>query len=256
MGGTRRWWARVALGVERSVAIILGIDTAGWVSGVALVAQGEGLASAAIRQRVAVARPLLRSIDRLLDWAGATVADLAGIAVNVGPGTFTGLRVGLATAQGLAMASGKPLIGCSVFDALVALVPEWHGVICPVVEARKGEVYAALYHQANHQLHQVMSGRVVPPEQVCALITERTLLLGSGVKAYGALFTATLGERAVCMHCGMEDSGVAVSVARVGETRLAQVGTGDLHPPAPLYIRPADARRPRQASMAPDGAHQ
>jgi tRNA threonylcarbamoyladenosine biosynthesis protein TsaB len=239
------WFARAVLRGERRGAIILGIDTAGWVSGVALVAQGEGLASVAIRQGVTVARPLLRSIDRLLEWAGVTVADLAGIAVNVGPGTFTGLRVGLATAQGLAMASGKPLIGCSAFEALVALVPWWHGAICPVLEARRGEVYAALYHQANQPPQQVVPGMVVPPEQVCALITERTLLLGSGVKTYGALFTATLGERAVCMPGGLEDSGVAVSVARVGETRLEQVGSGELRPPVPLYIRPADARLPR-----------
>jgi tRNA threonylcarbamoyladenosine biosynthesis protein TsaB len=237
----------VVLRVERSVAIILGIDTTGRVSGVALVAQGEALASVAIRQGVAAARPLLRSIDRLLDWAGVRLADLAGMAVNVGPGTFTGLRVGLATVQGLAMASGRPLIGCSVFDALVALVPEWHGAVCPVVEARQGEVYAALYHQANQQPHQVMPGMVVPPERVCTLITERTLFLGSGVKVYGALFTAALGERAVCLHGGIADSGVAVSVARVGEARLAQAGAGELCPPVPLYIRPADARRPRGA---------
>jgi tRNA threonylcarbamoyladenosine biosynthesis protein TsaB len=226
------------------------------VSGVALVAKGEGLASVAIRQGVLAARPLLRSIDRLLAWTEATVADLAGIVVNVGPGTFTGLRVGLATAQGLAMASGKPLIGCSVFDALVALVPEWHGAICPVLEARKGEVYAALYHQANHQLQQRMPGMVVPPERVCTLITERTLFLGSGVKAYGALFTATLGAWAVCVHSGIEDSGVAVSLARVGEARLEQGGSGELLPPVPLYIRPADARLPRQATTALERASQ
>lgn len=216
----------------------------------ALVAKGEGLASVAIRQGVSAARPLLRSIDQLLEWTAATVADLTGIVVNVGPGTFTGLRVGLATAQGLAMASGKPLIGCSAFDALVALVPEWHGAICPVLEARKGEVYAALYHQVNRQPHQIMPGMVVSPERVCTLITERTLFLGSGVKAYGTLFAAALGERAVCLHGGTGDSSIVVSMARVGEARLEQVGSGELLPPVPLYIRPADARLPRQATTA------
>jgi tRNA threonylcarbamoyladenosine biosynthesis protein TsaB len=232
--------------------IVLGVDTAGPVSGVALVAAGQVLASLAVRQVSAFARPLLRSIDRLLHWTGYTLADLGGIAVNVGPGAFTGIRVGLATAQGLAVASGKPLVGCSAFEALVALASAWEGAICPVLDARKGEVYAALYQQHGHQYHQVRPGMVMRPEDLCALIVERTLFLGSGTQVYGAVFTAALGEQAICVNPGIEELGIAVSVARVGQARLERTpGEGPPHP-EPLYIRRADARLPRHTAPTLD----
>jgi tRNA threonylcarbamoyladenosine biosynthesis protein TsaB len=229
--------------------IVLGIDTAGPVSGVALVAAGEVLAALAVRQTFAAVRPLLRSIDRLLGWTGYRLADVDGIGVNIGPGAFTGLRVGLATAQGLVMATGKPVVGCSAFEALVAGVAGWEGAICPVLEARQGEVYAALYHRQTQQYQQALAGMVVTPEDLCGLITERTLFLGSGTRVYGAVFTAALNERAVCVHLDGEEVGLAVRIARLGQARLEKAPAGETAPLAPLYIRPADARLPRQAAQ-------
>jgi tRNA threonylcarbamoyladenosine biosynthesis protein TsaB len=229
--------------------IILGIDTAGPGGGVALIAEQQVLASVFIRQPAAFSRLLLPCIDRLLAWTGYTLTDLTGLVVNVGPGVFTGLRIGLATAQGLAMACGKPLVGCSTFEALLALVPYWEGAICPVIEARRGEVYAALYYQQGGQVQERIPGMVVAPEALCALLEDRTLFLGSGVKLYGATFLALLGDRAVCMDTGLEEVGLAVSLARVAQSRL-QAAPAEVAPiPKPLYIRPADARLPRHAAQ-------
>jgi tRNA threonylcarbamoyladenosine biosynthesis protein TsaB len=201
-----------------------------------------------LRQASAFSRPLLRSIDQVFAWAGCTLDRLTGLVVNIGPGAFTGLRVGLATAQGLAMASGKPVVGCSAFEALVALAPAWEGMICPLLEARKGEVYAAMYHQQDRGLQEVIPGLVVTPEALCSLVTERTLFLGSGAKVYGALLATMLGDRAVCVTTGMEEVGLAVSMARVGQTRLRAAGAAVLPFPRPLYVRNADARLPRHAT--------
>jgi tRNA threonylcarbamoyladenosine biosynthesis protein TsaB len=228
--------------------IVLGIDTAGPASGVALVEERQVLAALFVRQPSAFSRLLLPSIDRLLVWTGYTLADLTGIVVNVGPGVFTGLRIGLATAQGLALASGKPLVGCSTFEALLALVPYWEGAICPVIEARRGEVYAALYSQQRGQVQEQLPGMVVAPEALCALIEERTLFLGSGVKRYGATFLAALGDRAVCMDTGVEEVGLAVSLAHRGQARLQAAQAGKEPFPTPLYIRPAEARLPRHTA--------
>jgi tRNA threonylcarbamoyladenosine biosynthesis protein TsaB len=228
--------------------IVLGIDTAGPASGVALVEEDRVLASLFIRQSSAFSRLLLPSIDRLLEWTGYTLAELAGIVVNVGPGVFTGLRIGLATAQGLALAGGKPLIGCSAFEALLALAPCWEGVICPVIEAHRGEVYAALYSRQGGQVQEQLPGMVVAPEALCALIEDRTLFLGSGVKRYGATFVAALGDRAVCMDTGVEEVGLAVSLARVGQARLQAAPAGIEPFPTPLYIRPAEAQLPRHTA--------
>jgi tRNA threonylcarbamoyladenosine biosynthesis protein TsaB len=233
--------------MERVSVLVLGIDTASAVNSVALVAEAGVVAALVIRQGVGLARPLLHSIDRLFDWTGYTLADLCGIAVNIGPGAFTGLRVGLATAQGLAMASAKPLVGCSMFEALIACVPGWEGNICPVLDARKGEVYAALYYQSARQPRQVMAGIAVTPEALCALITERTLFLGSGITVYGTVFTALLEEQAVCVDSGLEGVGVAESIARIGRARFA-LGSYDKEPLEPLYIRSADARLPHRTA--------
>jgi tRNA threonylcarbamoyladenosine biosynthesis protein TsaB len=232
---------------------VLGIDTGGAAGSVALVDEERVVASLYIRPSSASSRPVLRSIEQILDWAEYRLADLTGLVVNVGPGAFTGLRVGLALAQGLALAGGKPLVGCSAFDALVALAPEWQGAVCPVIEARKGEVYAAFYHRQDHILRQIVPGMVVTPEALGALVVERTLFLGSGVRVYGAALAAALGGRAVCRHTGVEEAGLAVSLARLGLARLRASASEALPLPQPLYIRPADARLPRYVAR-PGGA--
>jgi tRNA threonylcarbamoyladenosine biosynthesis protein TsaB len=229
---------------------VLSIDTASAANSVALVEGERVLASLSVRRGASLARPVLGFVDLVLSWTGCRLADLQGLVVNVGPGTFTGLRVGLAVAQGLAMASDKPLVGYSTFEALVALVPEWEGVICPVLEARRGEVYAAFYRQRDGVLTQTARGMVVTPETLCALVTERTLFLGSGVRVYGALLAAELGRRAVCWRTGMEEAGIAVSLARLGSARLRTAESEMFPTPQPLYIRPADARLPRHVARA------
>lgn len=228
---------------------VLGVDTASTAGSVALIEADRVVVSLHVRQASAFTRPVLRMIDHILDWADYTLTDLTGLVVNIGPGAFTGLRVGLSLAQGLALASGKPLVGYSAFDALVAMVPEWEGVICPVLEARKGEVYAAFYRQHGRELQQMVPGMVIAPEALCALVEERTLFLGSGVRSYGTVFAATLGAWAVCRDTGVEEIGLAASLARLGEAHLRVAASETVLPLRPLYIRPADARLPRHVGQ-------
>jgi len=234
--------------------IILGLDTAGRSGSVALVDETQVLAFFYLRQAPTFSSHLLRTVDVVCCQVGCRVDDLGGLAVNLGPGGFTSLRVGLATAQGLAMATGKPLVGCSAFEALVASAEGWHGAVCAVLEARRGEVYAALYHRQNTTMHVTTPGMVTTPEALCTLVTERTLFVGSGVRTYGALFAATLGAQVVCLESALE-GGLAASVARLGSERLRAPAAGAAAPGAwsalkPLYIRDADARLPRHAMAA------
>src|SRR5712691_12220039 len=110
---------------------MLGIDTAGRSSSVALVDETQVLASFYLRQAPPFSSHLMRLVDAVCAQVGCRISDLAGFAVSVGEGGFTSLRVGLATAQGLAMATGKPLVGCSTFEALVAMEEGGHGLACP-----------------------------------------------------------------------------------------------------------------------------
>ena len=229
--------------------MILGIDTASPACSAALVEAGQVIASAHLPGRSAASSHLLRLIDELCAQVGRAAAAVAGVAVNLGPGAFTGLRVGLATAQGLVTVYQRPLVGCSTFEALVDAAADWDGLICPVIEARRGEVYAAFYRRQGRQVYETMPGMAVTPDALCNLVQERTLFLGSGVQSYGALLASRLGSRAVCRELG-SDFELAAHVARLGCERLAAAAPDDGYRLTPIYIRPADARLPRHKASA------
>jgi tRNA threonylcarbamoyladenosine biosynthesis protein TsaB len=223
---------------------MLGIDTAGRSGSVALVDETQVLASFYLRPAPPFSSHLMRLVDAVLAQVGCPVSDLEGIAVSLGPGGFTSLRVGLATAQGLAMATGTPLVGCSTFEALVAMAAGWQGIVCPMLEARRGEVYAAFYSRQEATVCEVMPGMVTTPDALCTLVTERTLFLGSGVRVYRALLASTLGPHAVCLE-NITEGELAASVAHLGQARLPYASTVARQTLMPLYIRAADARLPR-----------
>lgn len=145
--------------------LILAFDTATDVATSALVSDGEVLG-----ERASVARTLLEDVDALLRQASARPTDLEALAVGTGPGSFTGTRVGLAVARGLALALGIEGAGVSTLDALAAGADD----ALPVVDARRGEVF-------------VPGGRVLSPD---GLQVEGRLCVGGGAVRYRALLEA------------------------------------------------------------------
>ena len=224
--------------------MILGIDTASPSCSAALVQASEVVVSSRLAQQSAASTHLVRLIDDICGRAGIAVSDASGVAVNLGPGAFTGLRVGLATAQGLVTAHRLPLVGCSTFEALVDAAGDWDGLVCPFIEARRGEVYAAFYRCHDGQAVETMPGMAVTPDALCSLVRERTLFLGSGLATYRDLLASRLGGLAVCRDLG-SDFALAANVAALGRERLASCAPDSGCRLAPIYIRAADARLPR-----------
>ena len=148
--------------------LILAFDTATDVATSALVSDGE-----VVGERTSRAVTVLEDIDALLRQAGAHTRELDGIAVGIGPGSFTGIRIGLATARGLALALGVPVAGVSTLDALAAGAPE----ALPVIDARRGEVFVL---QAE--------SRVLPPDEL--ELAAGTVCVGSGAVRYRSLLEA------------------------------------------------------------------
>ena len=148
--------------------LILGFDTATDVATSALVSDGEVLG-----ERMSRAITVLEDVDALLRQAGAHTRDLEGVAVGIGPGSFTGVRIGLATARGLALALGVPVAGVSTLDALAAGAP---GAV-PVIDARRGEVFVLLEET-----------RVLAPDQV--ELTSGTVCVGGGAVRYRSVLEA------------------------------------------------------------------
>jgi tRNA threonylcarbamoyladenosine biosynthesis protein TsaB len=156
-------------GLSRLTAmLILAFDTATDVATSAVVAGGEVLG-----ERTSRAVTVLEDIDALLRQAGAHTGDLEGLAVGIGPGSFTGVRVGLATARGLALALDVPVAGVSTLAALAAGAP---GAM-PVVDARRGEVFVLQREP-----------RVLPPDQL--ELAPGTVCVGNGAVRYRAVLEA------------------------------------------------------------------
>jgi len=139
---------------------------------------------------------LIRLVDAALGEAGISVADLDGIGVALGPGSFTGLRVGVATVKGLALAAGKPVTGFSSLAMLAMNFPWAAYPVCPMFDAKKKEIYTAVYACREFPV-PVISDCTVSPEDFLEHIDTTTIFVGEGALAYRELIVSSLGEKAL-----------------------------------------------------------
>lgn len=221
---------------------VLGIDTATLVCSVALVTEEKLLAEYTLQVKKTHSERLLPLIASVLEGAGIKAKDLDGIAVAAGPGSFTGLRIGVVTAKALGQALEVPLCGISTLEALAAQHPLFSGLICPLLDARRGQVYNALF-SGGRGVQRETEDRAVA---LSALLTELSarreavLFVGDAVKIHRQTLAETLGVRACFMP---EESTIcrAAAVARLGLREL-QAGKGQTwHDLLPHYIRRAGA---------------
>src|SRR5512135_3342286 len=126
----------------------------------------------------------MSTVDRVLKDTGLEVHDLDGFSVAIGPGSFTGLRIGLSTVKGLALATGKPIAAVPTLQALAWNIPFTAYPICPMLDARKNEVYAAIYRFDGSVLTQTLPEAVIPLPQLAGLITGRTVFTGEASHHY------------------------------------------------------------------------
>ena len=177
--------------------IVLGIETSSLHGGVALVGERGLIAEYVLHIEVTYSERLLPAIDRLLADAGLGVPDLGGLAVAIGPGSFTGLRIGLATVKGLAAASGTPVVGVPTLRALAWGLPFSRHPICPLLDARKGEVYCALFRWTEGGLVQEMEDAALALEVLAARVAEPTIFVGDGAALHAPALAGALGPRAL-----------------------------------------------------------
>ncbi len=230
--------------------LFLGIDTCS-ASGSVAVASPDGVVAAwTLEADRSHAVRLLPHIRCLLREADLAFGDIHGIAVTVGPGSFTGMRIGITTAKTLALVSGRPLVGRSTLDVLAAGLPLDGGLLCPVLDARRGEVYWALYRpDGSGGTERLTDYRVTTPETLLDEVPGPVLFAGSGVRAYGERFASVAGHR-VARQPEQNQVRASVLCRLARETFEARGGT----PPADLqavYVRPSDAERNRALPPAP-----
>jgi tRNA threonylcarbamoyladenosine biosynthesis protein TsaB len=219
--------------------LVLALDTTTSSGSCALARDGRVVCEQVNDAPNAHAEHLPGDLMSLLERAGVTLAEIDLFAVATGPGSFTGLRIGIATMQGLAFAEGKPLVGVSGFDALARLAGPVRTATW--VDAWRGEVFAALYEDGR-EVEAPIVGR--PELLLEALRTRHTLFIGDGARAHAETIRRTLGEAARIAEPPAPPLAGTIAIL-AGEAPI----TADHSPHAirPLYIRRTDAELSRDA---------
>ena len=143
---------------------ILALDTSTSMATVAIAVGERVVAESTFNTDRTLSARLIPEVERLLELAGVAVADIDLFAASVGPGSFTGVRGGVATVQGLALACGNPCIGFSSLTLLAMNFPLTAHPVCTLLDARKGELYAALFDCSTSVPTPLISDCVLPPE--------------------------------------------------------------------------------------------
>jgi len=218
------------------------------------VCDGELRAERAERGTANHAATLPHLVERVLDEAGARLAAGDAVAVTIGPGSFTGLRIGLSFAKGLAFASGLRIVGVPTLDALALAAPPWEGVLCAALDARKQEIYAALYQREDERIVRLGTPVAIGATALMAVLTPPCSIIGDVVEAYGGLFTSTLGG-GVRLLASDAHPPRAGATARLAAARLRADPAGDdLVTLAPAYLRPPEAEL-KQSVTSPSVHH-
>jgi tRNA threonylcarbamoyladenosine biosynthesis protein TsaB len=218
---------------------ILGLDTSTLAVGAVLTEDSLLKASYFLDNRLSHSRKLLPVVDLLLCESNLQLRDIDLFCVAAGPGSFTGLRIGLSIIKGLSLATGKPLVGVPTLPAMASAFEHAGVQICPIIDARKKEIYCALFRDENGSMTRLTDDMVLKPERLCELIKEPTIFIGDGLQAYGDLIRDRLGSKAIISE-HLYSLPIAEQVARLGS---------DLFRRGPVaeeinvfYVRDSDAR--------------
>ncbi len=219
--------------------LILAMDTATLVSSVALAAPDRLLAELTLQTRKTHSERLMPHIEQLLTLAETDKAAVGAVAASIGPGSFTGLRIGLATAKALAYALRVPLVGVPTLAALAFGCPVPGALLAPTMDAQKGNIYLALYHWQGNDLEEVLPPAVMAHEEAAAALAAQpgAVVFGEAVELYGEAFRQA-GVALAEPHVAMPRAG---SVALLGARLLAAGVRHDAMDLAPLYIRRSEA---------------
>lgn len=200
------------------------------------------------------------AVSRVLKAAQTPLGEVEAIAVDIGPGSFTGLRIGLAFVKALAFSAKKPVIGVPSLDVLAAQIAFSSFPVCPILDAKQRNVYAALYDVTGATPVKRTDYLLAPVDEVLKRIASPTVFVGDGCALYGE----RIKTRCPCAQFAASELWLprAATLGRLGQARLAQGQRDDPGALSPMYLypptcsvrlsdRPAGA--PRRAVAAPNG---
>jgi tRNA threonylcarbamoyladenosine biosynthesis protein TsaB len=220
---------------------ILAVDSCSNVATCALCVDEKLVAEVVLNDKKTHSVKLLPQIECMLKMADVDITQIDYFAVSCGPGSFTGQRIGIATVKGLAHAQNKPCIGVSSLEALAYNVPLTPYQVCPIMDARRQQVYTATFKN----LDRIKPDRAISLAKLLEEVDgQDTVFLGDGVDAFRDIIKETLGSYAHfpplhLMHLR------ASSVAALASVHIKNGNTADVHSLEPLYLRLSQAERER-----------
>lgn len=223
---------------------ILGLDTSTMMTTCAVMEDDMLLGEFSLSLDMSHSEALVPMIGELMDNLGMKVGDMDGFAVSTGPGSFTGLRIGLATAKGFAHVTGKPIVGVSSLEALADNF-YGHPLVVPMMDARRDRVFTAIYGLENGISKTLLEPDALEVDRLIKLIGEsykKVVLVGDGATRYEKELRDGLDEKAFFAP-GPLNLTRASSVCRLGRIRLLKGESDDLFTMSPDYLRDSQAQR-------------
>ncbi len=221
---------------------VLAIDTSSNVASVALVEDNTLLGEIVLNHKKTHSQAIMPMVDKVLTQCECDISDIDLFAAAKGPGSFTGLRIGIATIKGLAHAVNKPVIGISTLEGLAYNLPYCEHMIVPIMDARRNQVYTGAFLWDGEELREVGEPEAISIEEcvdTCSDFLE-TVFLGDGVPVYREYIKEKLGDKAFFAPapCNMQR---ASSIARLAVIKAGEAE--NYHGLTPFYIRKSQAER-------------
>ena len=226
---------------------ILGLDSSGIVASVAIVEDENLIAEYTVNYKKTHSQTLLPMLDELVKMTELDLDTIDAIAVAAGPGSFTGLRIGSATAKGLGLALKKPLVEIPTVDALAYNLYDAKALICPIMDARRNQTYTGLYRFDGNQMEIIKPQCAVGIDEIIAEVNklgQAVVFLGDGVAVFETYIheNCTVPFTFAPAHVNKQRAG---AVAALGEIYYTEGKTETAEEHKPDYLRLSQAERER-----------
>ncbi|MBQ6386783.1 MAG: tRNA (adenosine(37)-N6)-threonylcarbamoyltransferase complex dimerization subunit type 1 TsaB [Lachnospiraceae bacterium] len=231
---------------------LIALDSSGLVASVAVMDGGRVIAEYTTDYKKTHSQTLLPMLDAVSGMTDLDLSEIDAVAVAAGPGSFTGLRIGSATAKGLGLALGKPIVEVSTLAGLAFNLPFAEGLVCPIMDARRSQVYSGIYRFENGRPVPVREDRAIPVEELARELNglgETAVFLGDGVDVYREMLEelVEVPHRYAPVHLLRQR---ASSVGALALIYAAEGRTVEARDHAPVYLRKSQAERERERALA------
>ena len=223
---------------------ILGLDTSTLMTTCAVMDGDNLIGEFSLSLDMSHSEALVPMIKSLLDNLNLKVGDMDGFAISIGPGSFTGLRIGLATAKAFSHATNKPIIAVSSLQAL-ALNVVGHEIVVPMMDARRDRVFTGIYDLTGEDIKTILQPKAIEVAELIKVLQQKQkpmYLLGDGATRYKDIFIEELGDKAKFLP-GHLNLSRASSVCILGRKRLSAGDVDNIYNLSPEYLRDSQAQR-------------